>query len=127
MNLSQLISATEYMWGYNAEIFNTKVKGIYDTRTDRHGGYLVDINIHPEFKKYGAETNNSSIRAFEEDYEAMKVIWLYPSLVNNKKWYDNLKIDEVVRYESDTKFKREFPYKGGLEVNRNNKEMEESL
>lgn len=120
-----LIDIGTNMWREGAKVNKTKIEGIFECITKGHGGYLVDINVHPELEKYGTETNNSSLRAFEEDYEAMKVIWLYPSLVNNKEWYDNLKIDEVVHYETDSKFKREFPYKGGIEINRNKNDMEE--
>lgn len=122
MNVNQLISATEYMWGDSAEVFNTKVKGIYDTRTARHGGYLVDINIHPEFKNYGAETNDSSIRAFEEDYEAMKILWVYPELLQNpekaKEW---LTKENVIRYEANDNFLKDFPERNIMQ----NQEKEE--
>lgn len=122
MNLSKLLSATEYMWGHDAEVFKTKVNGIYDTRTARHGGYLVDISIHPELKKYGAETNNSSIRAFEEDYEAMKILWVYPELLQNpekaKEW---LTQENVIRYEADDSFLKDFPERNVI------KDQEEEL
>lgn len=112
MNLSELVSITKDMWGNGAEVFNTKVKGIYDTRTDRHGGYLVNIKIHPEFKNYGAETKNSYIRAFEEDYEAMKILWVYPELLHNpekaKEW---LTKENVIRYEANDNFLKDFPKK----------------
>lgn len=110
MNLNQLISATENMWGNGAEVFATKVKGIYDTTTARHGGYLVDINIHPELKNYGSKTNDPSIRAFEEDYEALKVLWVYPELIKNpekaKEW---LTSENVIRYDSNDNFLKDFP------------------
>ncbi len=116
MNLSKLISATIDMWGHEAEIFNTKVKGIYDTRTARHGGYLVDITIHPELKEYGARTNDSSIRAFEEDYEALKVLWIYPELINNQKNADEwLNAETVIRFDKDDSFLKDFPERNIIE------------
>lgn len=123
----ELIYIGTNKWREGAKVRETNVDGIFLCTTSGHGGYLVDIEKHPELKKYGDSTYNKQINAFEEDYEALKVEWLYPSLVNNKEWYNNLTIDEVVRYESNNKFKTEFPYKGGIEVNRNNKDMEESL
>lgn len=119
MNLRELVSATEYMWGNAPEVFDTKVKGIYDTTTARHGGYLVDITIHPELGKYGAKTNITNIRAFEEDYEALKVLWVYPELINNlenvKEW---LTADDIIRGDENTDFLKDFPecslYKNGL-------------
>lgn len=120
MNLNELVSITEDMWGDGAEVFQTNVKGIYDTRTSRHGGYLVDINIHKELKNYGDETNNSSIRAFEEDYEAMKVLWLYPELLKNpeKEW---LTKENVIRYETNDNFLKDFPERNVIQ----NQEKEE--
>ena len=115
------------MWREVAEVSKTNVDGIFKCITNGHGGYLVDIKKHPELKKYGCSTYNKQINAFEEDYDALKVEWLYPSLINNQEWYDNLKIDEVVRYESNNKFKTEIPYKGGIGVNKREKDMEESL
>lgn len=115
MNLSKLISATIDMWGHEAEVFNTKVKGIYDTRTARHGGYLVDITIHPELKEYGAKTNDSSIRAFEEDYEALKVLWIYPELINNPEKADEwLNAETVIRFDKDDSFLKDFPARNAI-------------
>ena len=110
MSLSELISITQDMWGREPEVFNTKVEGIYDTRTAGHGGYLVDTRLHSELKGYGADTFNSNIRAFEEDYEALKVLWLYPQLINNPERADEwLNEKTVVRYEPDSNFLKEFP------------------
>lgn len=110
MILSKLLSVAEYMWGTDSQIVNTKVEGIYDTTTARHGGYLVDVTIHPKLEKYGAKTNEPHIRAFEEDYEALKILWVYPELVNNpenaSKW---LTADNVTRFEKDDKFLKDFP------------------
>lgn len=122
-----LIDIGIYMWREGAKVRETNVDGIFECITNGHGGYLIDIEKHPELKQYGWTTYNKQINAFEEDYEALKVEWLYPSLVKNQEWYNNLTIDEVVRYESNNRFKTEFPHKGGLEVNRNNQDMEESL
>lgn len=110
MVLSELISITQDMWGGDAEVFSTKVEGIYDTTTARHGGYLVDTRLHPDLKKYGAKTFNSYIRAFEEDYEALKVLWLYPQLINNpEKAEEWLNKESVIRFDEDDRFLREFP------------------
>lgn len=108
---SELIQITGDMWGkYGIEVKNTKVKGIYDTQTGRHGGYLVDIEIHPELKEYGDKTSNPSIRAFEEDYEAKKILWIYPQLINNpeeaKKY---LTAENVIRFDKDDSFLKDFP------------------
>lgn len=110
MVLSELISITQDMWGGDAEVFSTKVEGIYDTTTARHGGYLVDTRFHPELKQYGAKTYKSYIRAFEEDYEALKVLWLYPQLINNpEKAEEWLNKESVIRFDKDDSFLREFP------------------
>ena len=110
MRLSELVAITQDMWGREPEVFNTKVEGIYDTRTAGHGGYLVDTRLHPELKEYGANTINSNIRAFEEDYESLKVLWLYPQLINNpEKAEEWLNENTVVRYEPDSNFLKEFP------------------
>lgn len=110
MNISDLISATADMWGYDPKVSNTVVKGIYDTTTARHGGYLVDVTIHPKFEKYGEKTIIPNIRAFEEDYEALKVIWIYPELLKNpenaKEW---LTAENVTRYEQNKEFLNDFP------------------
>jgi len=108
---SDLRDIGERMWGEGVSIKSTDVKGIFDCTTSGHGGYLVDINLHPELKKYGYPTYEQDIKAFEEDYEAIKVIWLYPSLVNNKEWYEKLTIKDIVRYDSNNQFEKEFPYK----------------
>lgn len=126
MNLSKLISITENMWGNSPQVFNTKVEGIYDTSTSRHGGFLVDINIHPELKKYGWETNDSSIRAFEEDYEALKVLWIYPELINNPEKADEwLNAETVIRFDGDDSFLKDFPERNIIQ--NQEKEEEESL
>lgn len=110
MILSDLISATEYMWGGDAQVFNTKIDGIYDTSTARHGGYLVDTTLHPELRKYGDKTNIPSLRAFEEDYEALKVLWLYPELINNIKESENwLTPENVIRFDNNDNFLKDFP------------------
>ncbi len=122
MNRYDLYSVTRYMWGKYAQVHNTKVKGIYDTTTERHGGYLVDITIHPELKEYGEKTNDSSIRAFEEDYEALKVLWLYPELINNtEKLEEWLNTKTVIRFDKDDSFLKRFPERNILE----NQEQEE--
>jgi len=123
MRLSELVTITQDMWGREPEVFNTKVEGIYDTRTAGHGGYLVDTRLHPELKNYGADTRNSNIRAFEEDYEALKVLWLYPQLINNSERANEwLNEKTVVRYEPNSNFLNEFPNRKLLD---NDKSIEE--
>ena len=110
MVLSELISITQDMWGGDAEVLPTKVDGIYDTTTARHGGYLVDTRLHPKLRKYGEKTFNSHIRAFEEDYEALKVLWLYPQLLKEpEKANEWLNEKTVTRFDEDDKFLKEFP------------------
>lgn len=122
---NKLISITKDMWGNEPQVFNTKVKGIYDTSTSRHGGYLVDINIHPELKKYGCETNEPSIRAFEEDYEALKVLWLYPELINNTERVSEwLNSETVIKYDSDDRFIKDFPKRNVIEDEEREEENE---
>lgn len=109
-SINKLKSITRDMWGENPEVIFTKVRGIYDTNTNRHGGFLVDINLHPELKDYGSKTEHKDIRAFEEDYEALKVLWLFPELIRSKENIDEwLNKDTVVRYEDNKKFIEEFP------------------
>lgn len=125
MNSHDLISATEYMWGQGAKIYDTEIDGIWNTDTDRHGGFLVDINIHPELSKYGDKTNISNIRAFEEDYEALKVLWVYPKLINNpeaaKEW---LTVDNVIKFDKNDDFIKDFPIS---DLYKEEVESEESL
>ena len=110
MILREVTSVAEMMWGEDARTFPTKVKGICEAITSRHGGYLVDINIHPDLKNYGDPTRVPNIRAFEEDYEALKVLWLYPQLINNPERADEwLNEKTVVRYEPNSNFLKEFP------------------
>ena len=110
MELSELISITQDMWGGDAEVIATKVYGIYDATTAGHGGYLVDTRIHPKLRKYGEKTFNSHIKAFEEDYEALKVLWLYPQLLKEpEKASQWLNVETVVRFDEDDRFLKEFP------------------
>ena len=128
MLLRDLEYATENMWGREPRVCITKVKGIYDTTTARHGGYLVDINLHPELSKYGAKTNIPNLRAFEEDYEALKVLWVYPQLINNikeaKSW---LTPENVIRYEADDRFLKDFPEMGYVNEIEEEGEVEEII
>ena len=110
MNFNELKSATEFMWGSDSIIEDTIIDGIYDTSTASHGGYLVDITKVPELAKYGAKTNIPNIRAFEEDYEALKVLWLFPELLKNpEEAYKWLNTETVTQYDKDNKFLEEFP------------------
>lgn len=125
MNYFDLKSATKYMWGNEAVVYDTKVEGIYDTTTARHGGFLVDITLHPELKNYGDKTNIPNIRAFEEDYESLKVYWLYPELINNKeKANEWLNEKTVIRFDEDDSFLKDFPERRVLE---NDEEEEDEL
>lgn len=103
-----LVSIAEDEWGDDVIIDGTEVDGIYDVQTARHGGYLVDINLYPELAEFGAKTRHENINAFEEDYEALKVLWLFPQLLRDKeaKW---LTADNVVKYDADKKFITKFP------------------
>ena len=124
MLIRDLEYATENKWGSGIKVFKTKVKGIYDTTTARHGGYLVDINLHPELSKYGAKTNIPNLRAFEEDYEALKVLWVYPQLINNikeaKSW---LTPESVIRYDDNNNFLKDFPERKTLDEHEEEEEL----
>lgn len=124
---NELVSLGTEMWREGATVKNTVVDGIFDCTTAGHGGYLVDVVKHPELKEFGCSTSNSMINAFEEDYEALKVIWLYPKLVKNKEWYDNITINNIICYETNNKFKEQFPNKGGIEVNQKKKTEDYSM
>lgn len=110
---SDLKIAGNNLWGEDEIIKPTKVKGIYDCSTARHGGYLVDTDIHPELKEFGWSTNVDNIVGFEEDCEALKVLWVYPEINN---YYDN-KVDsireQINHYCDDSKaFFEKFPNYG---------------
>ena len=76
------------MWG---EV-QTQLKvadGIWSYTTAGHGGFIVDIYLHPELAEYKSvvyrdrRTNEyfpseQHFAPFEEDCEYAKVIWLYP-------------------------------------------------
>ena len=132
MILSSLIPVTEDMWGSDAQVFETEVDGIYDATTSSHGGYLVDINLHPELKKYSVKTINPSLHAFEEDYEALKVLWLYPQLLKCPQKVDEwLTCENVTKYEKNQQFIKDFPKRKVLNevsidtvINERNKEIE---
>ena len=108
--MNNLFSIAEELWGSQPEINETKVNGIYDVNCSRHGGYLVDISKHPDLKNYGDKTYNPNICAFEEDLEALKVLWLYPELINNKenvdKWLNPKMIMDTYK---GSEFLEEFP------------------
>lgn len=108
--MNNLFSIAEELWGSQPEINETKVNGIYDVNCSRHGGYFVDISEHPQLKEYGKETSNANICAFEEDLEALKVLWIYPDLINNKenvdKWLNPKMIMDTYK---GSEFLEEFP------------------
>ncbi len=110
MNDIELKKIAQKEWGEIERISFTPYKGIYDIDTINHGGYLVDTNLHQELKEYGSKTENENIRAFEEDYEALKVLWLFPKLINSKENIEDwLNKETVIKYDTDKKFIKEFP------------------
>ena len=117
VSYQDLVIAGESLWRDDARIYDTRVEGIYDCQTAGHGGYLVDTNVFPELAKYGDKTPIDNIVGFEEDYEALKVIWAVPEVLEkiqlDKDWYKNLTLDDVLRYEDklNDEFRKEFPNK----------------
>jgi len=110
MKQYELISIAENLWGSQPMVKKTKVDGIYDVEASRHGGFLVDTNLHSKLKQYGDTIYNSNISAFEEDLEALKVLWLYPELINDEenvdRWLNTRMIQETYK---GTEFLKEFP------------------
>ena len=117
VSYQDLVIAGESLWRDDARIYETRVEGIYDCQTVGHGGYLVDTDVFPELAKYGDKTPIDNIVGFEEDYEALKVIWAVPEVLEkiqlDKDWYKNLTLDDVLRYEDklNDEFRKEFPNK----------------
>lgn len=117
VSYQDLVIAGESLWRDDARIYETRVEGIYDCQTSGHGGYLVDTDVFPELAKYGDKTPIDNIVGFEEDYEALKVIWAVPEVLEkiqlDKDWYKNLTLDDVLRYEDklNDEFRKEFPNK----------------
>lgn len=117
VSYQDLVIAGESLWRDDARIYETRVEGIYDCQTAGHGGYLVDTDVFPELAKYGDKTPIDNIVGFEEDYEALKVIWAVPEVLEqiqlDKDWYKNLTLDDVLRYEDklNDEFRKEFPNK----------------
>lgn len=117
VSYQDLVIAGESLWRDDARIYDTRVEGIYDCQTAGHGGYLVDTDVFPELAKYGEKTPIDNIVGFEEDYEALKVIWAVPEVLEkiqlDKDWYKNLTLDDVLRYEDklNDEFRKEFPNK----------------
>jgi len=126
MRNKDLVLIAENMWGNEAQIRETKIKGIYEAITPRHGGYLVDINIHSKLKNYGSKTEDLHIRAFEEDYEALKVLWVYPQLIKNpyrsEEWLNE---ENLMKYESNSNFLKDFPRKNIIENEEKDNEYEQ--
>lgn len=117
VSYQDLVIAGESLWRDDARVYETRVEGIYDCQTAGHGGYLVDTDVFPELAKYGEKTPIDNIVGFEEDYEALKVIWAVPEVLEkiqlDKDWYKNLTLDDVLRYEDklNDEFRKEFPNK----------------
>ena len=117
VSYQDLVIAGESLWRDDAKIYETRVEGIYDCQTAGHGGYLVDTDVFPELAKYGDKTPIDNIVGFEEDYEALKVIWAVPEVLEkiqlDRDWYKNLTLDDVLRYDDklNDDFRKEFPNK----------------
>ena len=127
INHNDLVQAGTDLWGDGAVVNDTIVDGIYDCYTDGHGGYLIDTDIFPQLKKYGEETSIDNIVGFEEDYEALKILWVFPMLINNEDFKNKLNLDMVLRYEDNLNddFRKEFPTIGGsIEVIEENKKVD---
>lgn len=128
INHDDLVQAGTDLWGEGAVVNDTIVDGIYDCYTNGHGGYLIDTDIFPQLKKYGEETSIDNIVGFEEDYEALKILWIFPMLINNEDFKNKLNLDMVLRYESslNDEFRKDFPTMGGsIEVIEENKKVKE--
>ena len=116
ISYQDLVAAGESLWRDDATIYKTNVDGIWDCHTAGHGGYLVDATKFPELAKYGDKTSVDNIVGFEEDYEALKVIWVVPEvlpekILSNNNFIKNLTIDQVTKYDNNDNFKNEFPDK----------------
>ena len=117
ISYQDLVIAGESLWRDDATIYETRVDGIWDCHTAGHGGYLVDVTKFPELAKYGEKTSIDNIVGFEEDYEALKVIWAVPEVLEkiqlDKDWYKNLTLDDVLKYDDklNDEFRKEFPNK----------------
>lgn len=129
ISYQDLVAAGESLWRDDATIYKTNVDGIWDCHTAGHGGYLVDATKFPELAKYGDKTSVDNIVGFEEDYEALKVIWVVPEvlsekILSNNNFIKNLTIDQVTKYDNNDNFKNEFPDK---KVKDNLEESEELI
>ena len=127
INHDDLVQAGTDLWGEGAVVNDTIVDGIYDCYTNGHGGYLIDTDIFPQLKKYGEGTSIDNIVGFEEDYEALKILWVFPMLINNEDFKNKLNLDMVLRYEDNLNddFRKEFPTIGGsIEVIEENKKVD---
>ncbi len=118
---NDFVKAGESLWGEDCSVYDTVIDGIFDCSTAGHGGYLVDTTIFPELAKYGEESSVANIVGFEEDYEALKVLWVFPQLIKSEDFKNKLNLDMVLAYDEDKSFAKEFPTMGGNIVMNENK------
>ena len=123
---NDFVKAGESLWGEDCSVYDTVIDGIFDCSTAGHGGYLVDTTIFPELAKYGEESSVANIVGFEEDYEALKVLWVFPQLIKSEDFKNKLNLDMVLAYDEDKSFAKEFPTMGGNIVMNENK-LKEAL
>lgn len=126
VSFSNLEEAGADLWGSeDVVVEDTIIDGIYNCYTARHGGYLVDTDIFPQLTKYGAKTSVNNIVGFEEDYEALKILWIFPMLINNEDFKNKLDLDMVLHYEDSLNddFRKEFPTMGGSIIVEENKKV----
>lgn len=76
------------------------LEGIWWIDCSGHGGFILDTNLYPEFKKDEVivtrhknsnqyYTREQHFAPFEEDCEYAKVVWLYPQVLDKfSKRYD---------------------------------------
>lgn len=120
------VTAGESLWGEDCSVYDTVIDGIFDCSTAGHGGYLVDTTIFPELAKYGDKSSVANIVGFEEDYEALKVLWVFPQLIKSEDFKNKLNLDMVLAYDEDKSFAKEFPTMGG-NISMNENKLNEAL
>lgn len=113
VSYNDLISAGTELWRDGCTVKDTIIDGIYDCSTAGHGGFLIDTNIFPELAKYGDKTSIPNIVGFEEDYEALKILWIFPQLIHDDAFRNKINLDMVTHYDSNNSFAEEFPTMGG--------------
>lgn len=126
VSYNDLVRAGTDLWRDGCVVYDTIIDGIYDCTTDGHGGYLVDTTIFPELAKYGDKTNVDNVVGFEEDYEALKILWVFPQLIKSEDFKNKLNLDRVLAYDEDKSFAKEFPTMGG-NISMNENKLNEAL